>query len=428
MRILGLSARVMPRKQQVGLAVVVATVLVLAHGACAQDEGVLSGCYSQPTARAGIQTVNCDAADTVSGHTIGYTLSVPAACVSGSCGVVLDIHGYTMSASAEEQQDEMRHKASARGMIVVQPSAPRGPHRQDTRESAPSWQPLYHHHQIILFLRHIVDLFQVDRRAVHVTGYSQGGFATWNILCLAPDLICSAAPLAASGLDQWGPGYGNQCFNDNGPSIPRAVLYTTGETDTSAPYSNAQRQVANLQRIYGWHDTSPTVVQGREYTQSTWTTDDMTFTFIDHNYHIYNWMGHCFPTIGRRCCAGIDRCFRCCEAEFTWSDVVLDFFASNPCDGGGQGSGDVGSGMQEGDSTTRNLNDPCIGDVNRDGRVNVADLLLVLGAYGSSSCAASAPLSSATADMNADCSVDVADLLLCLSVFGQVCPDTAAGG
>jgi polyhydroxybutyrate depolymerase len=337
-RILGLSARVMPRKQQVGLAVVVATVLVLAHGACAQDEGVLSGCYSQPTARAGIQTVNCDAADTVSGHTIGYTLSVPAACVSGSCGVVLDIHGYTMSASAEEQQDEMRHKASARGMIVVQPSAPRGPHRQDTRESAPSWQPLYHHHQIILFLRHIVDLFQVDRRAVHVTGYSQGGFATWNILCLAPDLICSAAPLAASGLDQWGPGYGNQCFNDNGPSIPRAVLYTTGETDTSAPYSNAQRQVANLQRIYGWHDTSPTVVQGREYTQSTWTTDDMTFTFIDHNYDIYNWMGHCFPTIGRRCCAGIDRCFRCCEAEFTWSDVVLDFFASNPCDGGGQGS------------------------------------------------------------------------------------------
>lgn len=84
--------------------------------------------------------------------------------------------------------------------------------------------------------------------------------------------------------------------------------------------------------------------------------------------------------------------------------------------------------MQGGDSTTRNLNDPCMGDVNRDRRVNVADLLLVLGAYGSNSCGASAPLGSAAADMNADCSVNVADLLLCLGVFGHVCPDTAAGG
>ena len=37
---------------------------------------------------------------------------------------------------------------------------------------------------------------------VHVMGYSQGGFASWNLLCLASDVVCSVAPLEAS-TDKW---------------------------------------------------------------------------------------------------------------------------------------------------------------------------------------------------------------------------------
>ena len=279
--------------------------------------------------RAGTQTVHCDAVDTVSGHKIGYTLAVPAACVHGGCGIVLDVHGWTMSASIEDAQDEMRTKGNARGMIVVQPSAPRD-------NGVPSWKPLYHHSQLILFLRHTVALFGVDRSAVHVTGYSQGGFASWNILCLAPDLICSAAPLAASGLDSWGQGYGDQCFSAMGPTPPRAVLYTTGETDKLARFEFAQQQVANIKRIYNWQDEDATVIQGRDYTKSTWSTADMTFTYIDHKYDTATARGaqrtggHCFPTATQDCCDGIHPCRRCC-AEFTWSDVVLDFFEENRC-------------------------------------------------------------------------------------------------
>ena len=45
--------------------------------------------------------------------------------------------------------------------------------------------------------------YAVEPSRVHVTGFSQGAFATWNILCLASDVVCSAAPLSSSGLDPW---------------------------------------------------------------------------------------------------------------------------------------------------------------------------------------------------------------------------------
>jgi hypothetical protein len=66
----------------------------------------------------------------------------------------------------------------------------------------------------------------------------------------------------------------------------------------------------------------------------------------------------------------------------------------------------------------------CIGDVNGDGRVDVADLLLTLGAFGANACdGSSAAEAVAAADMNADCQVNVGDLLLNLGVFGQTCED-----
>eukprot|EP01043_Picozoa_sp_COSAG02_P023185 COSAG02_NODE_1231_length_13766_cov_16.546572_5_plen_257_part_00 len=63
----------------------------------------------------------------------------------------------------------------------------------------------------------------------------------------------------------------------------------------------------------------------------------------------------------------------------------------------------------------------CAGaDLNSDHAVQVEDLLLVLGAFGSSTLSAGAqPLD---ADVNGDGLVNVADILLVLSAFGTTCP------
>jgi len=55
----------------------------------------------------------------------------------------------------------------------------------------------------------------------------------------------------------------------------------------------------------------------------------------------------------------------------------------------------------------------CIGDVNGDGNITVADVLLVLSEFGC--------MSGCTADVDGDGYVNVADLLLLLSMFGTVC-------
>ena len=76
----------------------------------------------------------------------------------------------------------------------------------------------------------------------------------------------------------------------------------------------------------------------------------------------------------------------------------------------------------------------CEADVNGDGRVNVGDILLVLGAFGwrpadqESGCGAAASAAGGPSrpsglpeDINRDCAVGVADLLLALSAFGIAC-------
>jgi hypothetical protein len=66
----------------------------------------------------------------------------------------------------------------------------------------------------------------------------------------------------------------------------------------------------------------------------------------------------------------------------------------------------------------------CVGDVNGDGSVAVADILLVLAAYGSNACAGSWVVENVAAvDLNGDCRVDVGDLLLTLGAYGRTCED-----
>ncbi len=55
----------------------------------------------------------------------------------------------------------------------------------------------------------------------------------------------------------------------------------------------------------------------------------------------------------------------------------------------------------------------CTGDINGDGVITVADVLLVLSEFGC--------LSSCTADVDGDTYVNVADILLLLAAFGTAC-------
>lgn len=110
----------------------------------------------------------------------------------GGCGLIFDIHGAAMNAETQNRGSKIRRHGNNAGYIVVNPQQP-----------ASYWVPSRDHPRIVSFLREIIVSYAVEPSRVHVTGFSQGAFATWNVLCLASDVVCSAAPLCSSGLDPW---------------------------------------------------------------------------------------------------------------------------------------------------------------------------------------------------------------------------------
>jgi poly(3-hydroxybutyrate) depolymerase len=294
-------------------------------------------CDKPPARKEGIATYTCSAGDPQhKEQTIAYTVATPAACASegGGCGVVMDVHGFTMTGAQQEQADDFQALGNGVGYIVVQPTAPLDP------QGKHDWRPLVHHDALLLFLREVVAAFGADRARVHVMGYSQGGFAAWSLLCKAPDLVCSAAPLEASALDAWGAGYGTGgCFTPpaRGPAVARSILFTNGVTDVLSVVANARRQVADVAHAWGLNPAAARNSSGFKYTASSWSTPRLNFSYLEHDYNITNQYassikGHCFPTTKEDGCAMSDAhgVFRCCGA-FTWARRALAFFQDNPC-------------------------------------------------------------------------------------------------
>ena len=73
--------------------------------------------------------------------------------------------------------------------------------------------------------------------------------------------------------------------------------------------------------------------------------------------------------------------------------------------------GDAGSSSAPGGAA-------CEGDIDRDGRVDVADVLLLLAAFGTAEACGPPALPE---DLDGDCVVAVADILIALSGFGRAC-------
>lgn len=291
-------------------------------------------CDTLPVLKEGAHIYSCSAGDPDWWARITYTVSTPATCVRGGCGVVMDVHGLDMTAAMQEQSDNFQVLGNDAGYIVIQPTAPKdmwGIH---------AWSPLVHFDQLLLFFRYAVATFKADLKRVHIMGYSEGGFAAWNILCKAPDLICSAAPLEASALDWWGPGYGTGgCFSwpAKGPSISRSILFTNGITDPLSVIANARQQVANVQRAWGLTPSAATLTSGFKFTSQSWQQPSRNFTYLEHDYSITNsaadgLKGHCFPTTAADGCkmSWTDPVLQCCGA-FTWARHALAFFQANPC-------------------------------------------------------------------------------------------------
>jgi polyhydroxybutyrate depolymerase len=142
--------------------------------------------------------------------------------------VVLDFHGYTMSAQAQEDMTRLPAKSDAAGFISVTP---------DGTGSLRGWNagaccgtPAQTGLDDVGFVNLLLDQLEarlcVDTRRVFSTGFSNGGFLSHRLACEASTRIAAIAPVA-----------GMMGISECNPTRPVPVMHFHGTSDTIVPYA-----------------------------------------------------------------------------------------------------------------------------------------------------------------------------------------------
>ena len=268
-----------------------------------------AGCITDTSA--GTRVFTCDG--------FNYDVTIPPACTTTKCGLVLDVHGATMSGKMEDNNTNMRALGATYGYVIVQPNANPAP-------PSSSWNPGADDDKVFAFLQLAITTLNVDAKRVHMTGFSQGGMMSSRFLCKHADAFASIAPAAGTGCSFSG---------SDKPSVEIPVLYMHGTTDALVAFSAGTAQRDAL--IAAWKMTGETVVASdAKFKHSRWTNAaGTTFEFISHDYQASSFVlkGHCYP--GSKDLKGGEPGqlfgFACTDAAaFTWGDVVMKFFVDHP--------------------------------------------------------------------------------------------------
>lgn len=255
-----------------------------------------------------------------------YDVSIPEACLVAPCGLIMDVHGLSMSGDMQNANTNLRELGRQRGYIVVQPNANPAP-------PTSSWVPNVDDSAVMAFMQRVAAAFHIDPDRLHFTGFSQGGFMSWRVVCAYADILASVAPGAACGTDF--PIADCQFTPDEQPSEPVDILYMHGTDDVLVPYGCALPRRDAVIDAYGL-GPEELLVAGDGYTWTRHTGPDGTvLELITHEHNAANTFvlgGHCFP-------GGDDPgdapgqlfSFECVEeTDLHWGTAVIDFFDAHP--------------------------------------------------------------------------------------------------
>ena len=255
-----------------------------------------------------------------------YDVSIPELCLAEPCGLIMDVHGLSMSGDMQDANTDLRELGRQRGYIVIQPNANPAP-------PTSSWTPNVDDAELMAFLQRVAAAFHVDPDRLHFTGFSQGGFMSWRVVCAYADILASVAPAAGCGNDLTIADC--QFTEDEQPSEPVDILYMHGTDDVLVNYSCAPVRRDAVVEAYGL-GPEEVLVAGDGYTWTLHTGPDGTvLEFITHEYNAANTLvlgGHCYPGSDDHGGApGQLFSFACVdETDLHWGTAVIDFFDAHP--------------------------------------------------------------------------------------------------
>lgn len=268
--------------------------------------------------------------DASSGHhryTCGdfvFDVEVPEQCLEEACGLIVDVHGFSMNADMQDASTELRRRGREKGYVVVQPNAnpepPLAAWDSDGADDA----------EVFAMLERALRVWHLDDKRVHFTGFSQGGNMTWRMLCKHADVFASVAPSAFAA--------GCEFSGDDVPSREVPVLFMHGTDDLLVPFSGVEELLPKVRDA--WQLDDGEVIASDDAFERTryLTPDGVPFELLTHDYFItekclvLDLGGHCFPgsrdpgTVTNQACS-----FACPEqAAFDWGEEVMAFFEAHP--------------------------------------------------------------------------------------------------
>ena len=257
-----------------------------------------------------------------------FTLHVPEVCLKKACGLIVDIHGYLMTADFQDYYTDLAERGGNEGYIVIQPTANKGSYGR-------SWEYRVDNvSKIFSFMNRVKKVFHVMDERVHVTGFSQGSWMSWRFVCDYAEHIASAAPIgfgAGMPVDLLNAPVRIKVFDNCFKGKQIDVLYAHGKRDGLVHYVGALKTVKKIQE--DWNLTNVEVLfKDEDYQRVRFTNSQGTvFEFIS-----YNWIskgsnssflgkpeGHCFPGVGNYLGCGRNN-------PFHWGDEVVKFFLEHP--------------------------------------------------------------------------------------------------
>jgi poly(3-hydroxybutyrate) depolymerase len=238
------------------------------------------------------------------GGDITYNVSVPAKCLQYRCGLIFDVHGWTMSGDIQEANTGIAAIGREEGFIVVQPSS------ADT-----SWGPL-RYQNVAAFMDIAIEVWRVDPRHVHFTGFSMGGIMSWWMRCNRADVVASVAPTGFSG---------QACTNGARP-VP--TLYIQGHNDYFVSEANIQATIDSIKTTHQLDNGTVVAQEPDAYVHTRYrNADGYTFETILHRHTQEGALaGHCI--IGSNDPGSIYGCDQ--PSSLKHGRAIVDFFKRHP--------------------------------------------------------------------------------------------------
>jgi poly(3-hydroxybutyrate) depolymerase len=246
-----------------------------------------------------------------------YLVVVDPKCVSGSCGLIFDVHADLMSATQMRDSTLLHQSAPALGYLVVHPSP-------TAATIAGTWDDAQHYPRVLEFMMRIQRAFHVDPQRIHVTGFGHGADMAQWFMCHHSALVASAAALSNTRPAA-------DCFVASWqPRVP--YLYMHGTLDAVTPIAEARAMQTAL--VAQLHLVGEAPIEGDAlYTRQRWRDSaGMELEWIEHQYMRATLGGYCIPG-GNDALGGINGfTATTCQTAGTlrWGDLVLQWFQAHP--------------------------------------------------------------------------------------------------